>query len=286
MTLDIGGSHVTAALIDRRARRVTGDVARLDVPHTAPLSDLLAAWTYVIRQVTRSPVTHLGLAVPGPFDTGTGTSHMTHKFAALRGVPLRDVLRDHLRGTPAEGIPIHFGNDADLFTLGEWWAGAGAQRDTIGVTLGTGLGSGFVRAGQIITRGAGVPPGGELWSAPFRDGVAETHASGDAVTRLAQRMLGVSLSARDLAAFDPARAAPVWQAFGADLAELLSPWAAAFGAQRLVLGGNVSRAFPHFGPALQGALPTGVHAEQSRHFERAALLGAALLGAALLDRNA
>ncbi len=277
VTLDIGGSHVTAALIDRRARRVTGDVARLDVPHTAPLPDLLAAWTHVIRQVTRSPVTHVGLAVPGPFDTGSGTSHMTHKFAALRGVPLREVLRDHLRGTPAEGVPIHFGNDADLFTLGEWWAGAGAQRDTIGVTLGTGLGSGFVRAGQIITGGPGVPPGGELWSTPYRDGVAESHASGVAVTRLARQLLGTPLSARDLAALDPARAAPVWQAFGADLAGLLAPWAAAFGAQRLVLGGNVSRAFPHFGPALQDALGGSVHAAQSRHFEQAALLGAALL---------
>ncbi|GGJ76358.1 ROK family protein [Deinococcus aquiradiocola] len=285
VTLDVGGSHVTAARVDLQARRVTGDVARLDVPHTAGLDDVLASWVQAALEVAGTgPVTHLGFAVPGPFNLRGGVSLMTHKFAALHGVPLREALAARLRGTPLAGVPVCFGNDADLFALGEWWAGAGEQQDLIGVTLGTGLGSGFVRDGQVVTDGPGVPEDGELWSTPFRDGLAEAYASGAAVTRLAQAMLGETLSARDLAALEPERAAPVWAAFGGTLADLLSPWVAAFGARRVVLGGNVSRAFPHFALSLQAGLPSGTLAVQSRHFELAALLGAARLSVPVPDQ--
>lgn len=287
VTLDVGGSHVTAARVDLSARRLDGPTARLDVPHTAPLDAHLSAWTQAALAALGDwpgPITHLGVAVPSPFDHGRGVSHMTHKFAALRGQPLRPALRAGLSGTALADVPIHFGNDADLFALGEWWAGAGrGAARLLGVTLGTGLGSGFIDRGRIVTDGPGVPPHGELWNAAFDGGLAEAAASGEGLRRLARQLLGEALGGEQLSARlarDPHDgAARVYAEYGAVLARVLAPHAAHFGAQRVVCGGNVSRAFAHFGPALQAGLPPGVRALQAEHFERAALLGAATLSA-------
>ncbi|GGS03808.1 ROK family protein [Deinococcus sedimenti] len=277
--LDVGGSHVTAGLVDVDTRHVQR-TARRDVPHSAPMATILRAWAEATLEAAgpQAPqVTHLGLAVPGPFDAPNGTSHMTHKFPALRGVPLRPALRAALAGTLAPELPIHFGNDADLFALGEWWGGADRPERLLGVTLGTGLGSGFIRRGQPQHTGPGVPPGGELWNVPTPEGQLEDALSGAAVTRL-----GATLTGRQGSAADWAQAArhghtgalAVWAEFGRHAGQRLQPWTDAFGAQVLVLGGNVSQAFDLFAPTLNvGACQV----RRSAHLELAPLLGAAAL---------
>lgn len=294
VTLDVGGSHVTAGLVDLSVRSLLGPVARLDVPHTAPQDVQLDAWVQVVREVLAGhdlPPGHLGIAVPSPFDHDLAVSGMTHKFAALSGVPLRPELSRRLRGTLLDGAPIRFGNDADLYALGEWWAGAGRGAGRVmGITLGTGLGAGFIDHGRIVTHGSEVPPGGELWNTPFRGDIAETFACGAALSRLAQTHLGEALTGRQLSArvipgLDDPGVGTVFSAFGTQLAQVLGPWATRFQATKVVLGGNVSRAFPHFAPTLQRDLPPGVQAVQSEHFEMAALLGAALLGVAHTDSD-
>ncbi|SMB78177.1 ROK family protein [Deinococcus hopiensis] len=282
VTLDVGGSHVTAALVHLATRRIQRQ-ARLEVSHAAPQDALLSAWTAaaleVWKDVSGRP-SHLGLAVPGPFEHHAGVSRMTHKFPALLGVPLRPLLAHHVRETPLSGVPIYFGNDADLFALGEWWAGAGrGSLRMIGLTLGTGLGSGFIAGGRIITAGDEVPPGGELWNRPFRGAIAETFACGAALTRAWVALGHGPLTAHDLAhrALDgDASAHSVFHAFGCDLADILQPWVERFGAERVVLGGNVSRAFDLFAPALRSGLPSS-EVRTSEHFELAAPFGAAAL---------
>ena len=304
LTLDVGGSHVTAARVSLGARRVERE-ARRTLAHTAPLESLLGGWAGAALEAAgdhAGPFSHLGLAVPGPFDLEGGVSRMTHKFPALNGVPLRPLLAGYFAHTPLAGVPILFGNDADLFALGEWWAGrervgeksAAADR-MIGLTLGTGLGSGFVAAGRVVTSGSAVPPGGELWSVPHRGTLAETFACGAAVTRAWSVLGGQGQpSARELAALAAAgdeRALETFRVFGTDLADVLWPWVERFGAQRVVLGGSVSHAFGLFGPAVQAGFDphTGLECrvQVSEYFERAGLLGAAALSSdAFSDRAA
>ena len=282
LTMDVGGSHVTAALVDVAARTVLRR-ARRDVPHTAPLGQLLGGWMAAGLEAlgdSTGPVGHIGIAVPSPFDHLAGVSGMEHKFSALLGRPLRLELTLKLAGTPLEGVPIRFGNDADLFALGEWWAGAGrGSGRMIGLTLGTGLGSGFIDHGRVVTSGPEVPPGGELWSVPFRGERSETFACGAALPRLSLARGGEALTAHQLAqraGTGDLAALEVFQKFGMDLAEVLAPWMDRFQAERVVLGGNVSRAFDLFAPSLRASLGGG-EVMVSEHFETAGLLGAAAL---------
>jgi glucokinase len=306
LTLDVGGSHVTAARVSLSQRRVERE-ARRTLAHTEGLERLLNGWAEAALEVAGDhggAFSHVGLAVPSPFDMDGGVSLMQHKFPGLFGVPLRPLLARRFTDTPLHGLPILFGNDADLFALGEWWAG-GQERGQgehltddqssadrmIGLTLGTGLGSGFVAEGKVVTTGDTVPPGGELWNTPYRGAVAETFACGAALPR-AWAALGGSdelggqgePAARDLAALASAgdeSALKAFQVFGSDLAGLLWPWVKRFGARRVVLGGSVSNAFDLFGPVVQSCLDLHARIEcrvqVSDYFERAALLGAAAL---------
>ena len=44
---------------------------------------------------------------------------------------------------------------------------------SVGLTLGTGVGSAFAVDGKIVGKGRGVPPGGEIWDLPYRESIVE-----------------------------------------------------------------------------------------------------------------
>ncbi|GEM44433.1 ROK family protein [Deinococcus cellulosilyticus] len=287
LCLDVGGSHVTAAPIDLTNRTLleTGRV-REHIRHFDPLESVIRTWWSALSMAALAcegaDISHITVAVPAPFDYAQGISHMTHKYRSLYGEDVGAHLRRNQQYSPLDGIPILFANDADLFALGEHWAGVGQTFDRIiGITLGTGLGSGFIRQGRVITQGQGVPEGGELWNTPYLDVQAERYACGQAVTDFYQHLRGENCTAQEIchrADHGDPHARKAYWLLGEHLSAILLPHAQAFEAQAVVIGGNVSRAWNHFSPALQAGLP-GVQVHPSRLLEDATLLGgAALIG--------
>lgn len=54
----------------------------------------------------------------------------------------------------ATGLPVYLDNDANLAILGEWWQGSGNGCKVVaGLTLGTGIGGGFVINGHSYRGG-------------------------------------------------------------------------------------------------------------------------------------
>ena len=286
LAMDIGGSHVTAALVDLETRQVTRDsLARRPVDEAAPAEVLLGQWAGAaldaVQQAGIFSVTHAGIAMPGPFEYATGISRLTHKFAALNGWNVGQALSEHWAGTPLAHVPVRFANDAALWALGEWWAGAarGTQR-MIGVTLGTGLGSGFINQGQIVSAGDQVPPNGEIWWVPYLDGIAEDYVSGRALVREYQKRTQRKLSAASIAGAASSGdrdALAVFSTFGEHLAAAFRPWVERFKPDCLVVGGNIARSWALFSPSLQAGLP-GLACHPTEMYEISGLLGGAALG--------
>ncbi len=284
VALDIGGSHTSAALVDVSARAILPDtLVRREIAHDAAAEVLLEHWaSTALETIQRAseaslPETTLhgvGIAMPGPFDYEMGISRLEHKFAALYGQNIQDGLMRLWRGSALTGQRPHFANDAALFTLGEAWAGAAAgQARVLGITLGTGLGSGFVANGRIVTEGFGVPPGGELWNIPYAHGIAEDFVSGRALER--RGWAAAQLAA--LARTGNLEAQHAFTELGHRLGAILEPWIVAFQPDRVVIGGNVARAWDLFAEALTGGLLRDTHCIPTRLFELATLLGAAAL---------
>lgn len=287
--LDIGGTHVTAALVEL-GPKPTVDPPTVTHLHREPLpsagtaTEIIDAITTCARRVPAPAGAAWGVAIPGPFDyrRGIGLFRGVAKFEALYGVPLGDTLRLRL---PGPG-PIRFLNDAEAFLRGEWGAGAARGHDRVaGITLGTGIGSAFLDRGEPVEHGPEVPPEGRADLLRIDGAPLEDTISSRAIVAGYRRETGEELDVRGITgrarSGDPAAARVLDTAFRA-LGRALAPWLVAFRASVLVVGGGMVASWDVIRPPLSagldeaadGPLPTTLVAH---HPEQAPLIGAALL---------
>lgn len=280
--MDIGGSHASAGVAMPGSPPSVDAVVRRPMDPHGDRRHLLSTIEGVARSVDDASIDAWGVATPGPFDYERGIALLegVDKLDALYGVDLRTFLAGSL--TVVDSSRIRFLNDADAFALGEWAAGAGAGYDrVVGLTIGTGLGSGFVADGRIVEEGPGVPPDASIGLVPLDGDVIEDRYSGRGITRLHRDETGEDLAAEMLAAAARAGSAVAvrtWERFGSGLAEAIAPYLDEFGAECVVLGGSVARAWELFGRTLTAGLDGLRELREvapAAHLERAALFGAA-----------
>ena len=271
--MDVGGSHVTAALVDGATILERADLD-LDPHGTADeiLGTIAAAGLALGRHEAWT------LAFPGPFDyaRGIGTFEGVAKFGAIAGLDLGVVLGERLEAG------VRFVDDADAYGQGEWLAGAAQGHDrAICITLGTGMGASFLRDGVAVWDGDGVPPGGNLYPFEYLGRPIEDTVS----TRALLASYGQSgVSVREV--FERARAGETSAALVIEktmehLGRFLAPFVAGFGATMVVIGGSISQSWDLIESPLRRGL--GDSAAQTARSE---LLGdAPLIGAALWARR-
>jgi predicted NBD/HSP70 family sugar kinase len=277
--LEIGGTHVSAGRVDiARSRLDPYGVRRFALDAAGSREELLAAIARAGREVTLPAIDRWGIAVPGPFDYEHGVSKIrgVGKLEGIYGVDLRDRLARDLSLAPER---VRFLNDAQAFVLGEWWAGAAKScRRAMGVTLGTGLGSGFLEDGELVGEGSDVPPEARLDLVPFRGGAVEDVISSRGIADAFDGALSVAEIAIRAQSGDW-RALAVFRRFGMALGEFLEPWVVRFAPSCLLFGGSIARAWDLFAEGLLGACPSAARLERcspADHLEEAPLLGAAL----------
>ncbi|GLY28331.1 ROK family protein [Kineosporia sp. NBRC 101731] len=280
--LEIGGSHLTAALVsldDLRVVRSRRWDLEPDVSSAAFVSTMLegAAWIEVPAGST------WGVAVPGPFeyDTGIGRYAGVGKFESLNGFDVRQALVTGLAQTPGRVV---FLNDADSFGLGEYAAGAakGFTR-AVCLTLGTGVGSAFVADGLPMSAGPGVPPDGEAHFIVWGGAELEETVSRRAIRRAYAEKTGEHLDVHEIAALVRRGTSPaieLWNHTFRALGEALSPYVRDFGAEVLVLGGSVAGSFDLIEAPLRKGLARDVVLRAAVDTEHAPLIGAAVHAAA------
>jgi len=266
--LEIGGSHVTAAVVAPGTWDVT-EVDRAELESRAAAEAVVAQLADTARKL---PLANgLAIALPGPFDFATGVAWYRGqgKFDRLYGFNLGAALSEEL------GIDrLLFMNDAEAFAVGEWTAGEvrGAAR-CVGVTIGTGIGTAFLADGQVVREGGTVPPGGELYKTSYAGKPLEDSISARAILRrYAERTGTEAPGVKEIA--DQARAGDsaareVLEACFTDLAAALGPWLERFGVTRTVLGGSIAGAFDLVAPVIP------CPATATKDTERSALIGAA-----------
>jgi glucokinase len=283
--LDIGGTHVTAALVDLASGRVApGTTRRRTLDGAAAARVLLDAIVGCATDVAAPDRAAWGVAVPGPFDYEAGIARFegVGKFDALNGVDVGAVLRQELPNRPRS---VTFVNDAIAFAIGEWAFGSGRGHERmVGITLGTGVGSGFLEGGSPVASGPRVPTRGEVYRLLIDDRPLEDTVSRRALLReYARRQPGSPCTdVRDMAARahdgDTAADEVLRNAF-TRLGLALAPWLSRFRATALVVGGSMSQSWDLVHPSLTA----GIHASHdvpnlrvlpARDSEGSALLGA------------
>ncbi len=254
--VDLGGSHVTAAeiVVDGGSARVARRTSAAIDPHGTAES-ILDVVAGAMRAVTTEAVPWR-LAVPGPFDLERGIARYRDvgKFDDLDGVDVHAALASRL----APGSSFRFANDADAYGIGEWAFGAGRRaRRMICITLGTGVGSGFVVDGDPVDDGPDVPRDGEAHFIEVDGRPIEETVSTRAVLDRYRRATGAASTVREIA--DRARGG---EAVAADairipmeaLGAALHPWAERFAPDILVVGGGMAAAWDLVGEPLARSL--------------------------------
>jgi glucokinase len=120
--IDIGGSHITAALVDLDNRiLVPNTLIRKKINAHASAHEIIGKWSAAIEAVfMHHPLgkTKVGIAMPGPFDYANGISlmHNIDKYDALFGINIKESLSENLPISPSD---ICMRNDAEAFLEGE-----------------------------------------------------------------------------------------------------------------------------------------------------------------------
>ena len=198
--VDIGGTNLVVAAVPytggepgairtRPTRPARGaDAAVADI---AEMAEEVVAETLERHGARREDFRGVGIGCPGPLDLRTGFIG-TSPNLKWDGYPIRD------RIAAAVGLPASLDNDANCATYGEWWQGAGrGTASVVGVTLGTGIGGGYIEAGRLLRgkSGSGCEIGhmtidfdGRLCGCGNR-GCLEAYASGPAIAARAREGL-------------------------------------------------------------------------------------------------
>lgn len=142
--IDIGGTTTKIGLVldDRVVSR--GRIPTVGHADEHAFADALAQEVRRLAGVRISSLTSAGIGAPNG-NQRTGTIVEAPNLPWKWDVPLARMVSERL------GVPCTLGNDANAAALGEWRYGGGRGcSDLLVVTLGTGLGSGFIVNGQLL----------------------------------------------------------------------------------------------------------------------------------------
>lgn len=234
----------------------------------------------------------IGMGSPGLIDTNTG------KVCFSNNIFMQDVsLKEDMEREA--GLPVRIANDAKCATLGEAMYGAGkVHRRVAMLTLGTGVGGGFVVDGTIVggTLYADaadifghmtlVPDGRECNCG--RRGCLEAYCSASALSNRAQSAYGREISAKELFELDEKgdyTAKIIIEEFSKYLGIAIVSLANILRPECFVIGGGVSASAKRFLPMVNRMLKkeifgigyAPVRAVEAKLGNKAGIIGAATL---------
>ena len=140
--IDIGGTTINIGLVEE------GRVIRTEtIPSFTPNATKAETLNYLAEAIMKAlvpEVESVGIGVPSIVDPVKGIVYQAVNIPSWDEVCLKDELEWRLK------IPVHINNDSNCFAVG-----AAAKLDRVypvmvGITLGTGLGMGVIKDGELF----------------------------------------------------------------------------------------------------------------------------------------
>ena len=278
--IDIGGSHITVALVDLNKHEIVrGSSIRRAVRSKECAEIILGEWVDAIhacKDFYSDASSKIGIAMPGPFDYEKGICLIKDldKYDSLFDLNIKEILASKLKINRDNILMM---NDASCFLKGELFARSAhleSQR-VIGITLGTGLGSAVYKDGMMYS--------GDLYKSPFRDSTAEEYLCSRWFVDQYKKITGKSRpnvkSICEVANGNP-EVLFLFKEFGRNLGDVLLGYIKKHRADTVIIGGNISNAWDLFILETFNVLHTSIpeiSLIRAQLGEEAALLGAGSL---------
>lgn len=197
--VDIGGTKVAAGFVNRsgeishvtRVRMLSDSDAAAGLSSVTEALDSLLA----VAQQNHWTIRAIGICAPGPLDPYTGVVINPPNLTCWRNFPLAAEISNRYH------LPVKIENDANAAALAEvlWGAGKGNAK-VFYISIGTGIGTGFILDGHIYNGRTGAAPEGGHVSIDYRGpvcgcgkrGCIEVFISGTAIAKRAQSKLAAA----------------------------------------------------------------------------------------------
>lgn len=191
LSADLGGTNLRVSVVDRDGHILFR--TKRETPRTEDVGEILSLITDQAEKCRRAVesegnVIGIGTVVPGTVSVEDGIIFHAPNVLALNGLRITDEIEKKLN------LPCFLENDANAAAIGESWRGASKEvKNSICVTLGTGVGGGIIIDGKVL-RGIDGTAGeiGHICVEPFgapcgcgSRGCVEQYSSASAIKRLA-----------------------------------------------------------------------------------------------------
>lgn len=191
IAVDIGGTQIRSARFDSQLQlqQRENTLTRSELGPDYAIKRIIE-YIYRVLPPERAAIAGIGVSCPGPLNPKTGVVIAPPNLNGWRDVPLVEILAEEF------GLPVYLGNDANVAALAEAAKGAAQGcRHIIYITVSTGIGSGVITDGKLVTGRSGLAA--ELGHIPIVLGggsggkvsTVELEAAGPAIARRARQAL-------------------------------------------------------------------------------------------------
>lgn len=270
--IDLGGTNVRAAVLqDGKLSNIVSAKLYAMVSETEVLQQIFS----LTDPLFSSSIDSIGIGVPGLVDATEQMVYDVVNIPAWKKIPLQHLMQSRYQ------VPVNVNNDANCFALGEYKFGKGqGSNSMVGLTIGTGLGSGIILNGRLYSgRNGGA---GEFGMIPYLDHVYEYYASGQFFNNVYQTD-GVTVYENALTG--DSKALEMYAEFGKHLGNAIIAILFAVDVERIIIGGSVKQAFAFYEKSMWTQIKTFPYQQATSHLqvkvsdlENSGLLGAAALG--------
>jgi len=269
--IDLGGTNIRGGLVSEDNLSA---VLSQKINASGSVDEVLKDLFSLVDKLISPSVKAIGIGVPGLVDTENGIVYDVVNIPSWKQVPLGQLLGDRFH------LPVFINNDANCFALGEFYFGKGKGSDSmIGLTIGTGLGSGIIINKKLYAgRNGGA---GEFGMIDYLDKYVEYYASGQFFQNFYQTD-GETVFKK--ATEGDGKAIQMYEEMGAHLGNAIKTIMYALDVELIILGGSVRHAYPFFSKTLWQSLEAFAFQNEVKNLkiEVSELANSGLLGAAAL----
>ena len=235
--VDLGGTKVRAGRVNRT--EIEKSEYKL-ISANGSETEILEEIFWVIDRVKDENSMAIGIGVPSIVDIDEGVVYDVQNIPSWKEVHLRKILEQKF------SIPVFLNNDANCFTLGEYYYGKAKKvSNFVGLIIGTGIAAGIIVDNQIYN-GANCGAG-EFGMVPYLDSHIEYYCSG----QFFENMFGITGSVLfEKAEKGDVEAREIYYQFGYHLSTALKVILYSVDPEQIVFGGSVSKAYKYFKNAM------------------------------------
>jgi glucokinase len=269
--IDLGGTNIRAGLVSENSLE---KIISKRISSQGSVEVVLGELFSLADELINDQVKSIGIGVPGLINIEEGIVYDVVNIPSWKEVALKKRLEERYK------IPVFVNNDANCFALGEYHFGKGKGYNAmIGLTIGTGLGSGIIIDKKLH---AGKNGGaGEFGSIDYLEHNYEYYGSGQFFKNV-YNTEGETVFKR--ASEGDADAIKMYEEMGLHLGNFIKLLLFSLDVELITLGGSVRSAWPWFSKTMWEQVNTFPFKNSLKHLkiELSELENAAILGAASL----